>query len=121
MCVCQTSHGVTQTRIAEFGYPVPELHAGKTTVAKLYGRILADFGLLSNGAQDPIVKNPSDFKGAHVGHSERNTRSILKDAEGRVLIIDEARPPGVFICTVYLIALECDLITPVLTPGFCKD
>ncbi len=34
---------------------------GKTTVAKLYGRILCDFGLLSKG--DVILKNPSDFTG----------------------------------------------------------
>jgi hypothetical protein len=34
---------------------------GKTTVAKLYAKILCDFGLLSKG--DVILKNPSDFKG----------------------------------------------------------
>uniref|UniRef100_A0A7S0VPX4 AAA+ ATPase domain-containing protein n=1 Tax=Hemiselmis tepida TaxID=464990 RepID=A0A7S0VPX4_9CRYP len=61
---------------------------GKTTVAKLYGRILCDFGLLSKG--DVIVKNPSDFKGDVLGSSERNTREILKAAEGCVLVIDEA-------------------------------
>lgn len=35
---------------------------GKTTVAKLYGRILADIGLLSNG--EVVTKNPADFRGS---------------------------------------------------------
>jgi replication-associated recombination protein RarA len=61
---------------------------GKTTVAKLYGRILCDFGMISKG--DVILKNPSDFKGDVIGSSERNTREILHAAEGCVLVIDEA-------------------------------
>ncbi|EOD43102.1 putative aaa family protein [Neofusicoccum parvum UCRNP2] len=61
---------------------------GKTTVAKLYGRILADLGLLSKG--DVVIKNPSDFVGDCVGKSEANTRAILAATAGKVLIIDEA-------------------------------
>ncbi|KAK7054630.1 hypothetical protein VNI00_003093 [Paramarasmius palmivorus] len=61
---------------------------GKTTVAKLYGQILADLGLLSSG--EVIVKNPSDFTGAYIGHSERNTKGILASTVGKVLVIDEA-------------------------------
>lgn len=61
---------------------------GKTTVAKLFGRILADLGLLSKG--DVIIKNPSDFVGAALGTSEKQTRAILHSAEGCVLVIDEA-------------------------------
>jgi SpoVK/Ycf46/Vps4 family AAA+-type ATPase len=61
---------------------------GKTTVAKLYARILADLGLLSKG--EVIVKNPSDFKGAVLGNSEAQTRAILESAMGSVLVIDEA-------------------------------
>lgn len=37
-----------------------------------------------------IVKNPADFVGSALGESERNTKAILKAAEGKVLIIDEA-------------------------------
>jgi hypothetical protein len=41
--------------------------AGKTTVAKLYGQILHDLGLLSKG--EVVVKNPSDFLGERMnGH-----------------------------------------------------
>ncbi|KAL4807516.1 P-loop containing nucleoside triphosphate hydrolase protein [Aspergillus unguis] len=61
---------------------------GKTTVAKLYGQILVDLGLLSNG--EVIVKNPADFVGAHIGHSEQNTKGILASTLGKVLVIDEA-------------------------------
>ena len=61
---------------------------GKTTVAKLYGKILADFGILSKG--DLIVKNPSDLIDRYVGGSENNTRDALAEAKGSVLIIDDA-------------------------------
>ncbi|RYP13854.1 hypothetical protein DL767_010543 [Monosporascus sp. MG133] len=61
---------------------------GKTTVAKLYGSILADMGLLSK--REVVVKNPSDFVGAAIGQSEENTKKILKAAAGKVLVIDEA-------------------------------
>ncbi|KAH8814469.1 P-loop containing nucleoside triphosphate hydrolase protein [Flagelloscypha sp. PMI_526] len=61
---------------------------GKTTVAKLYGQILAEIGLLSNG--EVVVKNPSDFIGSALGQSEEKTRGILESTKGKVLIIDEA-------------------------------
>ncbi|KAH9210655.1 P-loop containing nucleoside triphosphate hydrolase protein [Leptodontidium sp. 2 PMI_412] len=61
---------------------------GKTTVAKLYGNILADIGMLSNG--DVVIKNSTDFIGEALGQSERNTRAILDSTLGKVLIIDEA-------------------------------
>ncbi|KAI9763908.1 MAG: hypothetical protein M1840_009020 [Geoglossum simile] len=61
---------------------------GKTTVGKLYGQILADLGLLSNG--EVVVKNPADFVGSVLGESESNTKAILATTVGKVLIIDEA-------------------------------
>ena len=61
---------------------------GKTTVAALYGTILKELGLLSKG--DVVKKTPSDFMGQAVGESARNTSTILKLCEGKVLIIDEA-------------------------------
>ena len=36
-----------------------------------------------------IVKNPSDFVGAVLGASEANTKAILDNAVGKVLVIDE--------------------------------
>ena len=61
---------------------------GKTTVAKLYGKILKSLGMLSKG--DVIVKNPQDFVGQVLGESEANTKKILDNAKGSVLVIDEA-------------------------------
>lgn len=61
---------------------------GKTTVAKLYGQILVDLGMLSNG--EVIVKNPSDFIGSALGGSQANTKQILEATKGKVLVIDEA-------------------------------
>jgi AAA+ superfamily predicted ATPase len=61
---------------------------GKTTVAKLYAKILKSIGLLSKG--DVIVKKPADFVGGALGQSEQNTKSILERAKGSVLVIDEA-------------------------------
>ncbi|KAK0127291.1 hypothetical protein ONS96_006841 [Cadophora gregata f. sp. sojae] len=61
---------------------------GKTTVAKLYGQILAAIGMLSNG--EVVVKNPADFIGSVMGQSEANTKAILTTTVGKVLIIDEA-------------------------------
>ncbi|KAI6264472.1 hypothetical protein MCOR28_011007 [Pyricularia oryzae] len=49
---------------------------GKTTVAKLYGRILVDLGLLT--------------KGEALGQSEEKTKGILAATVGKVLVIDEA-------------------------------
>lgn len=61
---------------------------GKTTVAKIYGQILRDFGLLSKG--DILLKAASDFIGSVLGESQKNALAILKQAEGSVLVIDEA-------------------------------
>lgn len=61
---------------------------GKTTVAKLYGQILVDLGMLSNG--EVVVKNPSDFVAAVLGGSQQQTKGILASTVGKVLVIDEA-------------------------------
>ncbi|KAK4163266.1 cbxX protein [Cladorrhinum sp. PSN259] len=67
---------------------VGEPGTGKTTVAKLYGRILADIGLLSRG--DVVLKTPADFIGECLGKSEAKTKKILEATVGKVLVIDEA-------------------------------
>ncbi|KAK1255081.1 hypothetical protein MKX08_009076 [Trichoderma sp. CBMAI-0020] len=60
---------------------------GKTTVAKLYGQILADLGYLSRG--DVICKTPADFIRESLGSSEAKTKKILEATIGKVLVIDE--------------------------------
>ncbi|KAK7464369.1 hypothetical protein VKT23_006536 [Stygiomarasmius scandens] len=61
---------------------------GKTTVAALYGKILKELGLLSNG--EVVIKNPSDFIGSNLGESQKKTKAILANTVGKILIIDEA-------------------------------
>ncbi|KAI1078946.1 P-loop containing nucleoside triphosphate hydrolase protein [Whalleya microplaca] len=61
---------------------------GKTTVARLYGQILAELGLVSNGKV--IMKTPADLIGEYIGQSEKRTRECLEDAEGNILVIDDA-------------------------------
>lgn len=61
---------------------------GKTTVAHLYAQILTEVGLLSKG--EVVLKSSSDFIGSALGSSEANTRAILSQAEGCVLVIDKA-------------------------------
>lgn len=40
-----------------------------------------------------VIKNPADFVGSALGQSEANTKSILGNTVGKVLIIDEVRHP----------------------------
>lgn len=61
---------------------------GKTTVAKLYGQILAEIGLLST--KEVEFKTPDDFIGQYIGESEVKTSQILDSTIGKVLIIDDA-------------------------------
>lgn len=61
---------------------------GKTTVAKYYGQIMVDIGLLTDG--EVVVKSPADFIGEYLGESENITKRILASTRGKVLIIDEA-------------------------------
>ncbi|KAK7742587.1 hypothetical protein SLS63_000151 [Diaporthe eres] len=61
---------------------------GKTTVAKYYGQIMVDIGLLTDG--EVVLKNPADFIGEYLGESENITKRILASTRGKVLIIDEA-------------------------------
>jgi SpoVK/Ycf46/Vps4 family AAA+-type ATPase len=61
---------------------------GKTTVAGLLGQVFKDIGILSKG--QVLFKTPADFVGHALGESERKTASILSNAMGNVLVIDEA-------------------------------
>lgn len=61
---------------------------GKTTVARLYGQILADIGVLTT--QEVVFKTPADFIGEYIGQSEMRTSEVLDSTVGKVLIIDDA-------------------------------
>lgn len=102
---------------------MPSLHAmftgnpgtGKTTVARLYGGILKELGLLSRG--HVVRVDRSNLVGTTYGSEEEKTREAIERARGGVLFIDEAytlytpdssRDPGRNVLQVLLTAIEDD-------------
>ena len=61
---------------------------GKTTVAKKLGRIYRSLGLLSRG--EVIAVDRTRLVGRYIGETEENMKTILDEARGNVLFIDEA-------------------------------
>jgi stage V sporulation protein K len=61
---------------------------GKTTVARLYGHLLRQVGLLPKDAFHETDR--SGLVGEYIGHSEKKTLEAIEKADGGVLFIDEA-------------------------------
>lgn len=61
---------------------------GKTTVARLLGKIYHSLGLLSRG--DVICVDRTRIIGRYIGETEENMKQILQEAQGNVLLVDEA-------------------------------
>lgn len=75
---------VQRSHMAFLGNP----GTGKTTVARLYGKLLHDVGLLPSNQL--IETDRSGLVGEYIGHSEKKTLDVIDSAEGGVLFIDEA-------------------------------
>ncbi|MEU4563465.1 right-handed parallel beta-helix repeat-containing protein [Actinoplanes sp. NPDC023936] len=68
---------------------------GKTTVARLYGRLLTALGMLERGHL--VEADRTSMVGEYVGHTGPRTQAVFRKALGGVLFIDEAYslvPPG---------------------------
>jgi stage V sporulation protein K len=61
---------------------------GKTTVARLLGKLFLNMNVLSKGHL--IEAERADLVGEYIGHTAQKTRDLVKKAMGGILFVDEA-------------------------------
>lgn len=85
---------------------------GKTTVAKMLGRLLQEAGVLSSG--HVVVRERATLLGRYYNSEGENTLAAIEEAQGGILFIDEAyqlyqaddpRDPGRFVLDSLMTAL----------------
>ncbi|HEX6972187.1 MAG TPA: AAA family ATPase [Limnochordia bacterium] len=61
---------------------------GKTTVARIFGRMFKEMGVLPKGHLVEVER--ADLVGEYIGHTAQKTRDVIRRAMGGILFIDEA-------------------------------
>ena len=92
--LCQKHTKLTDIAHNEYLHTVLEgpPGCGKTTLAKILAQIYKKLGFLKNG--NLVVAKRSDLIGKYCGHTALLTQSIIDEAKGGVLFIDEAYSLG---------------------------
>src|SRR5699024_3620818 len=61
---------------------------GKTTVARLFGKLFYEMTVLTKGHL--IEAERGDLVGEYIGHTAQKTRDLVKKSIGGILFVDEA-------------------------------
>lgn len=85
---CRKEHGLKTNRQALHMIFKGNPGTGKTTIARLLGKLFFEMNVLSKGHF--IEAERADLVGEYIGHTAKKTRDLINKAKGGILFIDEA-------------------------------